>query len=147
MFSWIWMLNISVQPSLQYLISSMIIYFILVGLNMFRGEIFAYPMFLQKEFPTCKFVAMDVTCRYFPYLLKVTDVLHPLEPLKTMKPCLSVMHAKAHNTKCEVIYLSDASFQNCNYKTCRKVTLNVNQWFEMDLHYPSGGVQNSSECP
>lgn len=89
-------------------------YFIPEGLNMFRGEIFAYPMFLQKEFLASKFVAMDVTCRYFPYLAKVTDVLHHLDPLKEMKPCLSVMHAKAHNTKCEVMYecLSMSVFSN-----------------------------------
>ena len=70
---------------------------------MFQGEIFAYPMFLQREFLASDVVAMDVTCRYIPYLLKVTDVLFHLNPLKEMKPCLSVMHAKAHNTKCEVM--------------------------------------------
>ncbi|KAF6737168.1 hypothetical protein FQA47_022143 [Oryzias melastigma] len=76
--------------------------FLLKGLNMFRGEIFAYPMFLQKEFQTATFFAMDVTCRYVPYLQKVTDALHHLAPLKDMKPSLSVMHARAHCAKCEI---------------------------------------------
>ncbi|KAI2647104.1 Lysine--tRNA ligase [Labeo rohita] len=45
--------------------------FLLRGLNMYRGEIFAYPMFLQKEFQGAAFLAMDVTCRYVPYLQKI----------------------------------------------------------------------------
>ncbi|XP_046879163.1 uncharacterized protein LOC124469733 [Hypomesus transpacificus] len=45
--------------------------FLLKGLNMYRGEIFAYPMFLQKEFQSATFLAMDVTCRYVPYLTSV----------------------------------------------------------------------------
>lgn len=58
---------------------------------MYKGEIFAYP-----------FLAMDVTCRYVPYLDKVSEALPHLQPLKEMRHCSSVMHAKAHNTKCEV---------------------------------------------
>ncbi|KAL0966187.1 hypothetical protein UPYG_G00292040 [Umbra pygmaea] len=78
--------------------------FLLKGLNMYRGEIFAYPMYLQKEFQSATFLAMDVTCRYLPYLEKVADVLDHLHPLQEMKHCLSVMHAKAHNTKCEILW-------------------------------------------
>lgn len=76
------------------------------GLNMYRGEIFAYPMFLQKEFQSATFLAMDVTCRYVPYLTKVSEALTHLQPLQEMRHCLSVMHAKAHNTKCEVMLLA-----------------------------------------
>ncbi|KAK0138712.1 hypothetical protein N1851_024746 [Merluccius polli] len=78
--------------------------FLLKGLNMYRGEIFAYPMFLQKEFQSAKFLAMDVTCRYVPYLEKVSEALTHLQPLQKMRHCLSVMHAKAHNTKCEILW-------------------------------------------
>ncbi|XP_046871087.1 uncharacterized protein LOC124466089 isoform X1 [Hypomesus transpacificus] len=78
--------------------------FLLKGLNMYRGEIFAYPMFLQKEFQSATFLAMDVTCRYVPYLTKVSEALTHLQPLQEMRHCLSVMHAKAHNTKCEILW-------------------------------------------
>ncbi|KAF3847110.1 hypothetical protein F7725_020138 [Dissostichus mawsoni] len=69
-------------------------FFSKVALNMYRGEIFAYPMFLQKEFQSSSFLAMDVTCRYAPYLDKVSEALPHLQPLKEMRHCLSVMHAK-----------------------------------------------------
>nr|XP_055057891.1 uncharacterized protein LOC129442074 [Misgurnus anguillicaudatus]XP_055057892.1 uncharacterized protein LOC129442074 [Misgurnus anguillicaudatus] len=78
--------------------------FLLKGLNMYRGEIFAYPMFLQNQFQDATFLAMDVTCRYVPYLEKVSEALTHLQPLRKMKHCLSVMHAKAHNTKCEILW-------------------------------------------
>lgn len=60
--------------------------FLLKALNMYRGEIFAYPLYLQKELMPAKaqFFAMDVACKYWPYM------------------CLSVMHARAHATKCEI---------------------------------------------
>ncbi|KAF4118211.1 hypothetical protein G5714_000262 [Onychostoma macrolepis] len=60
--------------------------FLLKALNMYRGEIFAYPLYLQKELMPAKaqFFAMDVAY------------------LTTMKPFLSVMHARAHATKCEI---------------------------------------------
>ncbi|CAL8312881.1 unnamed protein product [Arctogadus glacialis] len=78
--------------------------FLLKGLNMYRGEIFAYPMFLQKSLQSAKFLAMDVTCRYVPYMNKVSEALTHLKPLQEMRHCLSVMHAKAHNTKCEILW-------------------------------------------
>ncbi|XP_030229674.1 uncharacterized protein LOC115556645 isoform X2 [Gadus morhua] len=78
--------------------------FLLKALNMYRGEIFAYPMYLQKELMPAKaqFFAMDVACKYWPYLEKVASVLPALQELTTMKPFLSVMHARAHATKCEI---------------------------------------------
>ncbi|XP_042604618.1 uncharacterized protein LOC109111702 isoform X2 [Cyprinus carpio] len=78
--------------------------FLLKGLNMSRGEIFAYPMFLQKEFQDAAFLSMDVTCCYVPYLEKVSEILTHLQPLQKIRHCLSVMHAKAHNTKCEILW-------------------------------------------
>ncbi|XP_048066670.1 uncharacterized protein LOC125280281 isoform X3 [Megalobrama amblycephala] len=78
---------------------------LLRGLNMFRGEIFAYPLFLQNELATktnCKFFCTDIMCRYWPYLQKVAQAFPEMQNLTQMKPFLSVMHAKGHSTKCEV---------------------------------------------
>ncbi|XP_040907861.1 uncharacterized protein LOC121190895 isoform X2 [Toxotes jaculatrix] len=78
--------------------------FLLKALNMYRGEIFAYPLFLQKELMLVKpqFFAMDVACKYWPYLEKAASVIPDLQELTKMKPFLSVMHARAHTTKCEI---------------------------------------------
>ncbi|XP_077091467.1 uncharacterized protein LOC143742476 isoform X2 [Siphateles boraxobius] len=78
---------------------------LLRGLNHYRGEVFAYPMFLQRELSeraNVTFFCMDVVCRYWPYLSKVTEESSDLQPLMEMRPFLSVMHAKAHTAKCEV---------------------------------------------
>lgn len=83
---------------------------LLRGLNMYRGEIFAYPLFLQKELASktnCQFFCTDIMCRYWPYLEKVVKALPDLKNLVQMKPFLSVMHAKGHSTKCEVILFSN----------------------------------------
>ncbi|KAK0135450.1 Tripeptidyl-peptidase 2 [Merluccius polli] len=50
--------------------------FLLKALNMYRGEIFAYPLFLQKELMSAKaqFFAMDVACKYWPYLEKAASI-------------------------------------------------------------------------
>lgn len=40
--------------------------------------------------------------RYWPYMEKMAEKLPELQPLKELKPFLSVMHAKAHTGKCEV---------------------------------------------
>lgn len=78
--------------------------FLLKALNMYRGEIFAYPLYLQKELMPAKaqFFAMDVAGKYWPYLEKAAGVIPALQELTTMKPFLSVMHARAHATKCEL---------------------------------------------
>ncbi|XP_062330454.1 uncharacterized protein LOC134031008 [Osmerus eperlanus] len=72
---------------------------------MYRGEIFAYPLYLQKELhatENIRFFAMDVACKYWPYLEKVAGVVSSLQGLLDMKPFLSIMHARAHATKCEI---------------------------------------------
>lgn len=74
---------------------------------MFRGEIFAYPLFLQKKLAeksqgTIQFFCSDVACKYFPYLQRVSKNCPELQSLLDMRPFLSVMHAKAHSWKCEV---------------------------------------------
>lgn len=79
--------------------------YLLKGLSMYRGEIFAYPLYLQKELhatENIRFFAMDVACKYWPYLEKVAGVVSSLQGLLDMKPFLSIMHARAHATKCEV---------------------------------------------
>ena len=76
----------------------------LSALNMFRGEIYAYPRYLQNKLANkpITFFAMDVTCKYWPYLNKVAKSCPELQHLLDMKPFLSVFHAKAHDFKCEV---------------------------------------------
>jgi len=90
--------------------------FLLKALNMYRGEIFAYPLYLQRELMPAKaqFFAMDVACKYWPYLEKVATVLPALQELTTMKPFLSVMHARAHATKCEVCIIFWHHMYICN---------------------------------
>ncbi|XP_034003930.1 uncharacterized protein LOC117496389 [Trematomus bernacchii] len=69
---------------------------------MYRGEIFAYPLYLQKKLASSMFFCMDVTCKYWPYLQRITKSCPELQHLLDMKPFLSVFHAKAHDFKCEV---------------------------------------------
>ncbi|XP_035528808.1 uncharacterized protein LOC118336301 [Morone saxatilis] len=78
---------------------------LLAALNMFRGEIFAYPMFLQQLLASkhdVTFFCMDVVCKYWPYLQRISTNCPELQPLQNMRPFLSVVHAKAHDFKCEV---------------------------------------------
>ncbi|XP_039677040.1 uncharacterized protein LOC120571947 isoform X1 [Perca fluviatilis] len=80
---------------------------LLKALNMYRGEIFAYPLFLQKELQAAtngQFFCTDIACKYWPYLEKLSVSMSELRPLLQMRPFLSVMHAKAHSTKCEIIW-------------------------------------------
>ncbi|KAK7901625.1 hypothetical protein WMY93_018394 [Mugilogobius chulae] len=79
--------------------------FLLRALNHYRGEIFAYPLLLQKEVSSISkvtFFCTDIACKYWPYLEKMAQKLPELQPLTAMRPFLSVMHAKAHTGKCEV---------------------------------------------
>ncbi|KAK5884237.1 hypothetical protein CesoFtcFv8_018080 [Champsocephalus esox] len=46
----------------------------------------------------------DIACKYWPYLEKVAKTMPELRPLLSMQPFLSVMHAKAHSTKCEIVW-------------------------------------------
>lgn len=83
-------------------------FFWMVGSALYRGEVFAYPLYLQKELgktQKIEFVCTDVMCKYYPYLKRVCEAFPDLEYLLQMRPFLSVMHAKGHSTKCEVIVL------------------------------------------
>ena len=81
---------------------------ILKGINMFQGEIFAYPLYVLKELTqkaSIQFVCQDVICRFWPWLQKVRPALSNdpgVQATKDMKPFLSVMHAKAHDWACQV---------------------------------------------
>ncbi len=77
---------------------------LLCALNMYRGEIFAYALYLQEKLASRQitFFCMDVTCKYWPYLQRVAKSCPELQHLLNMKPFLSVFHAKAHDFKCEV---------------------------------------------
>ncbi len=70
--------------------------FLLKALNMYRGEIFAYPLYLQKELMPAKaiFFAMDVACKYWPYWEKAASVLPALQDLTTIKPFLTFLKRK-----------------------------------------------------
>ena len=77
---------------------------LLSALNMYRGEIFAYPLYLQNQLASrqIKFFCMDVACKYWPYLEKVSEKCPELQHLLKMTPFLSTFHAKSHDFKCEV---------------------------------------------
>ncbi|XP_029916449.1 uncharacterized protein LOC115365531 [Myripristis murdjan] len=77
---------------------------LLKGLNMFRGEIFAYPLYLQKQLASqnVQFFCSDVVCKYWPYLQRVVGHCPELQDLLNMRPFLSIMHAKAHSWMCEL---------------------------------------------
>ncbi|KAK0133033.1 hypothetical protein N1851_031611 [Merluccius polli] len=93
---------------------------LLQGLNHYRGEIYAYPLFLQKELAetaNVTFFCMDITCRYWPYMEKMAEKLPELQPLTEMKPFLSVMHAKAHTGKCEVQWQVKCLRHNTDFKS------------------------------
>lgn len=61
-------------------------------------------MFLHKALMPCNatFFAMDVACKYWPYLQKAANHLPELLELLNSTPLRSVMHAQNHETKCQV---------------------------------------------
>ena len=70
------------------------------ALNMFQGEIYAYPLCIQKYFVVPKQIGyfwQDVICQYWPWLKKVAA-----DVAEKQVPALSVMHAKGHAWYCEV---------------------------------------------
>ena len=89
------------------------------AINMKRGEIYAYPMYLLQHFiiPNhVTFIFADVMCKLWPYLCKKD----PTIPAK-IKAALSVMHAKGHNLNCQVCHFSCFfSFLILKLKSCNK---------------------------
>ncbi len=61
---------------------------LLKALNMYRGEIFAYPLYLQKELQAAtngQFYCTDIACKYWPYLEKLAVSILELRPLLQMR--------------------------------------------------------------
>lgn len=70
------------------------------AVNMFYGEVYGYAHYLQKVFLIPKkvqFLWYDVICKYWLWLRKTDPTC-----VQSMKPALSVMHAKAHAWTCQV---------------------------------------------
>ncbi|KAF3851721.1 hypothetical protein F7725_013493 [Dissostichus mawsoni] len=100
--------------------------FLLKGLNMFRGEIFAYPLYLQKQLSSrnVQFFCSDVVCKYWPYLQRVASHCPELQNLLNMRPFLSIMHAKAHSwLRCKELQKQQRIWRNsplnCHYRTTK----------------------------
>ncbi|KAJ8364097.1 hypothetical protein SKAU_G00129280 [Synaphobranchus kaupii] len=74
--------------------------FLLRGLNMFWGEVFAYPLYLQKDLAkqhNISFFCTDQMCRYWPYLERVVGQFKDLGNLLSMKPVLCSPCQGPHN--------------------------------------------------
>lgn len=72
------------------------------AVNMYQGELYGYAHYIQRyqmQPANVAFIWVDVICKYWKWarnagLLKECSI----------KPALSVMHAKAHNWTCQVIW-------------------------------------------
>ena len=78
------------------------------ALNMFQGEIFAYPMYLQYTYAHMHrlFLCQDVICKYFPYLQNIVSQLPDdpkMQAIGEHKHFLSLMHGTTHEWRCQVI--------------------------------------------
>lgn len=72
------------------------------AINMMYGEVYGYAHYLQVNYYVPKnveFFWYDVICKYWPWLKK-----NDLATSKKMSPALSVMHAKAHDWSCQVLW-------------------------------------------
>lgn len=72
------------------------------AVNMYQGELYGYAYYIQRyqmQPANVAFIWVDVICKYWKWarnagLLKECSI----------KPALSVMHAKAHNWTCQVLF-------------------------------------------
>eukprot|EP00795_Rhopilema_esculentum_P015807 gene15807-7112_t len=70
------------------------------AVNMFRGEIFGYAYYLQKNFKyDARFYFSDVACRYWKWLGKIDIQLYTHQT-----PAIGMLHVKGHPPACEVLY-------------------------------------------
>ena len=72
----------------------------LKGLNMKRGELYAYALYLIKYhmIPNkVEFVFADIMCKLWKFFVRVEPGLS-----SSIKGALSVMHAKGHGLDCQV---------------------------------------------
>lgn len=69
---------------------------------MMYGEVYGYAHYLQVNYyipKNVEFFWYDVICKYWPWLKKNDPATS-----KKMSPALSVMHAKAHDWSCQVLW-------------------------------------------
>ncbi|EDO32846.1 predicted protein [Nematostella vectensis] len=69
------------------------------AVNMYRGELYGYAHYLQKTFVIprkVQFLWYDIVGKFWPWVCK-----HDVAATETVKPALSVIHAKAHSWKCQ----------------------------------------------
>ncbi|XP_043232044.1 uncharacterized protein LOC122386681 isoform X3 [Amphibalanus amphitrite] len=77
---------------------------ILGGVNMYRGESFAYSHFLHQErFPHVQYFASDIVCKYWPWAQRVSRRWPEYSTGDSM-PFLSVMHATGHAYYCQITF-------------------------------------------
>eukprot|EP00794_Sanderia_malayensis_P012451 gene12451-13738_t len=72
------------------------------AVNMFRGEIFGYAYYIQKNFFAhghLSYVYSDVACKYSKWLKKVDADL-----LSNTECVLGMMHTKGHPPECEILF-------------------------------------------
>ena len=70
------------------------------AVNMFRGEIFGYAYYLQKNFKhDVRFYFSDVACRYWKWLHKIDIQLY-----ENQTPAIGMLHVKGHPPACEVSF-------------------------------------------
>lgn len=70
------------------------------ALNMYRGEIFGYPLYLIKNFMlknSVEFFFADVACKLWPFIVNKEPTMST-----KIKPAVSVMHAEGHSNDCKV---------------------------------------------
>ena len=85
------------------------------GVNMYRGELFAYSHFLhQKRFPSVHYFASDIVCKYWPWTQRVASRF-PEHGTGHTKPFLSVMHATGHAYYCQVWIFLESYQYRCLY--------------------------------
>ena len=72
----------------------------LKAVNMKRGEIYGYPLYLVKHHMVQRNVSYcfaDVMCKLWPFIMRVEPDMK-----EKIIPALSVMHAKGHSLQCQV---------------------------------------------
>lgn len=92
---------------------------LLKAVNMFQGEIFAYPLYIQdilhKESPI-EFFCQDVICKYWPWLHRMSLKMPEFSCLyHETSPFLSVMHGKAHSWTCQVRQRKEPLWVYCTF--------------------------------
>lgn len=76
------------------------------AVNMKHGELYGYAHFIHVNFMlpnSVQFIWQDIICKYWPWANKVAAAFPVWKSSVTsIRPALSVMHAKAHSWPCQV---------------------------------------------